>query len=129
VIISRRRSSVRLDDLAARLARPVARLCHQIVQVSQACRQLALAVTPARGLLDSPRHCTCVEGLQSSVGDASRDERCVAAHGFDSPIDLWREVDANLEELAKLLVETEEQAVELGRADEHDLEVKRDRRG
>jgi P-type E1-E2 ATPase len=113
---------LREHEVAAHLARPEARLGDDVCDLDQPGGELALALSEPPTVLDDARHRSAVEVAQAVLPDAPTDERRVIAHVLFRPRHLRGEVDLHLEELPEILVEGVEEVVELGRADEDDLE-------
>ena len=87
---------------------------------------LGIAGQPRR-LLDNPGDGVAVEGAQVLAphdrGDGSRVEHCRVAGAWHAII----EIGGDLEQLGEILVMLRQQVVEHRRADQHDLDVERDR--
>ena len=106
---------------------PEARLRDEIRDLDQARRELPLALSQARTVLDQPRDGGSVEMAQVVLAHPAADEGGVVALVLGGPVELGREVGLHLEELTKVLVELVEEVVEERRAEQDHLQVEGDR--
>jgi hypothetical protein len=83
----------------------VTRLGHQVRDLQQPRRQLALVIPHPRAVLDDPRHRRSVEMPQLVVVNLPADEGREAPDVFVAPVHLRREVGAHRKELGEVFVQ------------------------
>ena len=145
MIASRRRSSILVgavhplvdglrhilgcDQAAAGAARPEGCFAHDVVDVREARRELALILDQPRRILDDFAHRGDVEVEQALLLDAVADELGDAHLVFRRPTHLDGEIGPHFEQLLELLIVGVERVVGRRVADEHHLHIERDRLG
>ena len=116
-------------DLALGLGGPVVRLAHDVGDAAELDRELLAVVGEPGALVDDARHGGRVERLEAVLLDHRRDQPRVGIVVLRRALDGVVEVRLHLEEPREVGIVGGQQIVELAIAEQHHLEVERDRLG